>query len=189
MQAVPDARSATMSDQDFTTTLRVDRPSAEVFEAISDVRGWWSDSVRGATREPGDVFVFEVPDIHRSTMRLTEVVPGQRIVWHVDDAWLSFVARTDEWTGTDVRFDLAPTADGGTELRFTHVGLTPRDECYEVCAGAWSMYVLESLRARVETGLGTPHRLEQGITPREEDLLETHAAAKDPASVAGSSAG
>jgi uncharacterized protein YndB with AHSA1/START domain len=164
-----------MSSQDFSTSIRVDRSPQEVFEAIGDVRGWWSAGVRGGTRELGDVFVFEVDGLHRSTMRLTEVVPGERVVWHVDDAWLSFVADTQEWVGTDVRFEITPTADG-SELRFTHAGLTPDVECYDVCAGAWGMYVAESLRRRIETGAGTPHVPEQGITEDEQDLLAGHAA-------------
>jgi uncharacterized protein YndB with AHSA1/START domain len=165
----------TQAAQDFSTTIRVDRSPQEVFHAVADVRGWWSEGVQGPTRELGDVFLFEVEGIHRSTMRLTEVVPGEKIVWHVDDAWLSFVADTDEWTGTDVRFEITPTADGA-ELRFTHAGLTQDVECYDVCAGAWGMYVAESLRRRIETGRGTPHVPDAGITEYEEDLLADHAA-------------
>jgi uncharacterized protein YndB with AHSA1/START domain len=167
-----------MSGQDFTTTITVDRSPEEVFDAVTDVRGWWSTAVQGNTRDVGDTFLFEVPGIHRCTMRVTEADPGRRVVWRVEDAWMSFVERSDEWTGTAIHFDIAPVT-GGTQLRFTHVGLAPDVECFGVCSGAWGMYVTQSLHQRITTGRGTPHRPEAGITRFEADLLADHEAATD----------
>jgi hypothetical protein len=45
--------------QDFTTTLRVAQTPREVFDAVTDVRGWWSQGVIGATSEQGGEFVDE----------------------------------------------------------------------------------------------------------------------------------
>ena len=38
-----------MNEDSYTTTVTIDRPPAEVFEAINNVRGWWSEEVVGDT--------------------------------------------------------------------------------------------------------------------------------------------
>ncbi|WP_219516676.1 hypothetical protein [Nonomuraea ceibae] len=75
-----------MTDQGTTITLELPRPPAEVFAAVLDVRGWWSRNVTGATAAEGDEFGYEVPGVHRCRIRLTEVVPGRRVVWRVLDS-------------------------------------------------------------------------------------------------------
>ncbi len=146
-----------MPGQDFTTTFTVDQSPQEVFAAVTDVRSWWSESIVGDSAELGDVFLFEVPGVHRTTQTLTEVVPGRRVVWHVTDSWLGFVRDTSEWEGTDVVFEIE-AAGGRTEVRCTHVGLVPDVECYDACSSAWSSYLAGSLRDRITTGTGDPFR-------------------------------
>ncbi|MGD0555480.1 MAG: SRPBCC domain-containing protein, partial [Streptosporangiaceae bacterium] len=64
------------------------------------------------------------------------------------DGYLNFVKDKAEWIGTDITFDITPTADG-TEVRFTHVGLVPQQECFDSCSPAWNFYVGSSLRNRI----------------------------------------
>jgi uncharacterized protein YndB with AHSA1/START domain len=147
-----------VTGQDFTTTFTVDNTPDEVFAAINDVRGWWSEEVVGGTTALGDTFRFEVPGAHRTTQTLTDVVPGRRVVWHVSDAWIGFVDDTSEWDDTDIVFDISGTENGRTTVRFTHAGLTSAAECYDACSSAWSSYMLGSLRSLITTGRGDPHR-------------------------------
>jgi uncharacterized protein YndB with AHSA1/START domain len=146
-----------MTSHDFTTRFTVDRTPEEVFAAINDVRGWWSEEVVGATTKLGDIFRFEVPGVHRTTQTLTEVVPGEKVVWHVSDSWIGFVQDRSEWDDTDIVFDIS-VEDGRTLVRFTHVGLNPDVECYDACSSAWSSYMLGSLRDLITTGEGAPYR-------------------------------
>ena len=147
-----------MPAQDFSTTFEVDNSPAEVFAAISNVRGWWSEEIVGETTKLGDTFTFEVPGVHRSTQTLTEVLDGRKVVWHVSDSWLGFVDDTTEWTGTDIVFDITTTDSGDTQVRFTHVGLVPSGECYDACSAGWSSYITGSLRNLITTGKGDPYR-------------------------------
>lgn len=133
-----------MSDS-YSTTFTASRSPQQVFDAITDVRGWWEGDIDGSSREVGDVFTYRHPDVHMSTQRVTESVPGERVVWHVDDARLEFIADPTEWIGTDITFDIRET-DAGTELRFAHLGLVPAIECYDACSSAWSHYIAGSLR-------------------------------------------
>ena len=38
-----------MNEDSYTTTVTIDRPPLEVFHAINNVRGWWSQEVEGDT--------------------------------------------------------------------------------------------------------------------------------------------
>lgn len=157
-----------MSEKDYTTTVRVPNPPDEVYAAVGDVRGWWGADVEGSTTRVGDVFDYDVEGIHHSRIRVEEAVPGERVVWRVLENRMTFIQDQSEWVGTAIRFDLA-AVDGGTELTFTHVGLVPAYECYDVCLDAWGFYIHTSLTELVRTGVGRPHRPgEDG--PREEDV-------------------
>src|SRR6202142_1212702 len=134
-----------MKKRSFTTTISVDQMPDEAFAAINNVRGWWSGEIEGATDKLGADFTYRYKDIHRSTQKITEFVPGKKVVWHVTDADLNFVEDKNEWNGTDVVFDIIPKGDK-TEVRFTHVGLVPAFECYGGCSGAWGFYINDSLR-------------------------------------------
>ncbi|MHB1931127.1 MAG: SRPBCC family protein [Acidimicrobiales bacterium] len=140
----------------FTTTVAVTQRPEEAFEAIRNVRGWWSGRIEGGTSVVGDEFSYDVPDIHWCKFRITEVNPPRRISWLVLDSWLTFTNVKDEWTGTKVTFDVFEQ-DGLTQVRFTHEGLTPEFECYELCSNAWTGYVTESLRHLITTGVGQPN--------------------------------
>jgi uncharacterized protein YndB with AHSA1/START domain len=145
-----------MHDQNYTASFSVDRPAREVFDAINDVRSWWNQNLEGETTAVGDEFVHHVKDLHRARIQVTELVPGERVTWRVLDNWFSFVADPNEWKDTEIRFDLTEQ-DGATEVRFTHVGLTPRDECFDVCHEAWGHYINDSLRSLIATGTGQPN--------------------------------
>ncbi len=139
----------------FSTSFTVDQAPLEVFEAINDVRGWWSGEIDGSTDVLGAEFTYRYKGLHRSTQKITELVPGKRVVWHVTDASLEFVEDKTEWNDTEVVFDVARKGDK-TEVRFTHVGLVSRFECYGKCSGAWGFYINESLRGLITSGRGTP---------------------------------
>ncbi len=149
-----------MEKQSYTTSFTVNRSPRAVFDAINDVRGWWSGDIDGTTDRLGAEFTYRYKKLHRSVQRITELVPGERVVWHVADARLEFVDDKTEWRGTDIVFEIAPKG-GQTEVRFTHVGLVPRFQCYGDCSGAWGHYIHDSLRGLIETGQGVPDAAEQ----------------------------
>jgi uncharacterized protein YndB with AHSA1/START domain len=145
-----------MQSQSFTTSFLVDQSPDEVFAAINDVRGWWTrGEIEGRTDTIGEVFTYRYQDIHRSTQRITELVPGTRVVWQVIDGYLSFAEDAEEWTGTTIIFDIASDA-GKTQVTFTHLGLNPALECFESCSSGWGFYINGSLQELITTGRGAP---------------------------------
>ncbi len=145
--------------KNFSVTFLVDNTPKEVFDAINNARGWWSKEIEGRTDELGE-FKYHHKDIHRCTIRVAELVPGKKVVWHVVDNYFDFIADKSEWKDTDIVFDIAKK-DDKTEVRFTHVGLVPAYECYDVCSDAWSTYIKGSLRNLITTGKGQPNQNEQ----------------------------
>jgi Activator of Hsp90 ATPase homolog 1-like protein len=145
-----------MNNKNYTTAFTVDKSPAEVFAAVTNVRGWWSGEIDGRTDKVGAEFTYRYQDLHRSRQKITELVPGKKVAWHVLDADINFVKDKKEWNGTDIVFQIAKKGDK-TELRFTHFGLAPSIECYGKCSGAWGYYINESLRSLITTGKGNPN--------------------------------
>lgn len=149
---------------DFTTTFTVDQAAKDVYDAITDVRGWWSEVVDGDTDKVGDEWTYQYQDVHRCRLRVTELVPGQKVSWLVLENHFNFVADSAEWTGTTISFDIADR-DGRTEVRFSHLGLVPAYECFDLCSNEWGFYIRTSLRSLIETGKGLPNGPD-GLVPR-----------------------
>src|SRR6266852_9181991 len=129
-----------MPSQNYTTAFKVDQSPEEAFAAITNVRGWWSGNIEGRTDKLAEEFTYRYQDVHYTKQRITELVPGKKVVWHVLDASLNFTEDPHEWTGTEISFEVARQGDQ-TEVRFAHVGLVPEFECFDVCANAWGFYI------------------------------------------------
>jgi uncharacterized protein YndB with AHSA1/START domain len=149
-----------MNDPSFTTTLVLDQSAAEVFAAATDARQWWSQEIEGPTDELGGEFTYHFQDIHRSRMRIVELIPNERVVWLCLENYFEFTEDKTEWVGTTISFDISREGDK-TQLRFTHRGLVPDYECFDVCRTAWSGYVNDSLRSLITTGTGTPNNADR----------------------------
>ncbi len=147
---------------DFTTTILVQQTPMEAFNAITNVRGWWSEEIEGGTAKEGDVFEYHYRDVHRCKIRLTEVIPGRRVVWHVLENDFNFTKDKTEWVDTKMVFEISEK-DGKTQVRLTHVGLVPEYECFEICENAWTQYIQQSLYGLITTGKGQPNAKEGDI--------------------------
>jgi Activator of Hsp90 ATPase homolog 1-like protein len=150
------AEGTERSDRDYTTAFTVNRTPEEAFAAINNPRGWWSKDIEGTTDKVRSVFKYRYEDVHRSKVQVTQLVPGKKVVWTVLDNFFNFTKDKTEWKGTKIVFDISRKNDK-TEVRFTHVGLVPHYECYDVCSDAWSSYVRGSLKSLITKGEGYPN--------------------------------
>lgn len=151
-----------MTTTDFTTTFVTAHSPEQVFHAVNNVRGWWSENIEGHTDRAGAEFLYGYKDVHVCKMKITEFVPDEKVVWQVLNNHFSFTKDKTEWVGTRIIFSIAEK-NGQTELRFTHEGLTPAYECYEVCHDAWTSYIQGSLKNLIETGEGKPNTKENDL--------------------------
>src|SRR5262249_19450852 len=156
----PDMIANPGGNTSFAAAFSVDQTPEEVFDAINNVRGWWSENIEGGTDKIGDEFNYRYQRIHRCRIKVTELVRGERVAWRVVANYFDFTHDQAEWPDTEIHFDIA-ARDGKTEIHFSHVGLDPQYECYDVCASSWGFYLYTSLRALIRTGQGLPNRKEQ----------------------------
>lgn len=159
-----------MGTTDFTTSIVVEQSPAEVFKAVNDVRGWWSEEIEGGTEKINDEFTYHYKDVHSCKMRLIEVVPNKKVVWLVLDNYFKFTNDKTEWIGNKIVFEISEK-DNMTQLQFTQLGLVPQYECYDICRDAWSNYIKSSLRNLITTGKGQPNTKENDFN---KELLQEH---------------
>jgi hypothetical protein len=145
-----------MKTADYTSTLLVDESPKEAFKAITNIRNWWSEEIEGRTDKLNEEFFYHYKDIHLSKMKLVDLVPDKKVVWLVLDNSFNFIEDKTEWVGTKLIFEISKEGDK-TKVKFTHEGLVPQDECFEVCNEAWTNYIQNSLRKLITTGNGKPN--------------------------------
>jgi len=159
----------TMTAPDFSTTILVDQTPTAVFNAINNPRGWWSEEIEGSTNKLNDVFKYHFEDVHLCQMKLIEVVPDKKVVWLVLDNYFKFTKDKTEWNGTKIIFEISPK-DDKTQVRFTHQGLVPEYECFDICKNAWTKYIQVSLYNLITTGKGEPNATGKPQTEDEKAL-------------------
>jgi hypothetical protein len=146
----------TMSD--FTTSFAVEGTPHDVFDAINDVRGWWGEDVNGSNDKVGDEFTNRVWDVHDSKLRysklrVTELIPNEKVVWLVLDNPMNVVGDPSGLIGTTISFEITGN-HGTTEVRFAHRGANSKDECFDVCSNIcdFLMPSLTAAQATLATG-------------------------------------
>ena len=132
----------------YARRLVIRAPLAEVFDAIATVDGprhWWTTKVTGSAAVGGELrFGFAGLD-EQMVMRVCASQRPSTIRWSCVEH-----TRNGEWTGTQLRFELAARGHQACELDFRHTGLPA-----EVVVEGWEHF-LASLAAYAETGTGTP---------------------------------
>ena len=168
-----------MTTTDFTATIQVDQTPAAAFNAINNVRGWWSEEIEGSTDKLNEEFNYHFEDIHRCKIKVTALLPDKKVEWLVMDNYFkpgifneaapALHTDTDEWTGTKIIFEIEEK-ENKTQIRFTHLGLVPGFECFEACSSGWSHYIKQSLHDLITTGKGQPNSTGAPKTAEEQKL-------------------
>ena len=148
-----------MTNQNYTATISSTNRRKKRSMPSGTFAGGGLKKSQGSTAKVGDEFRYHYQDLHTCTMKLVELVPGKRVAWLVTDNYFSFTEDKTEWKGTKVVFDIAKNGDQ-TEIHFTHEGLVPAYECYNVCSDAWGSYIRGSLKSLIATGKGSPNAKE-----------------------------
>jgi hypothetical protein len=74
----------------------------------------------------------------------------------VTDNYFNFTKDKNEWKGNKIIFEITEK-NNQAQLQFTHEGLVPEYECYDICQEAWSTYIKKSLHSLITTGKGQPN--------------------------------
>lgn len=156
---------------DFTTKILVDQSPGDAFKAINHVRGWWSEEIEGRTDQQHAIINYRYEDIHFCRLQVVELVTDKKVVWHVLENHFKFTRDKTEWTDTKIIFEISE-AGSQTQVHFTHSGLTPAYECFEICETAWTNYIQNSLKSLIQTGKGMPNANGNPQTANEKKMSE-----------------
>jgi hypothetical protein len=159
---IQNSKMSNMAGKNFTTSITVDKDISSAFNSIKNFRGWWSEDIEGKTDQLNETFFYHYKTVHLSKIKLIEIVPDKKLVYQVVDNEFNFTKDKTEWINTKLIFDLS-TEGGKTNITFTHEGLVPEYECYNVCHDAWTGYIQGSLKNYIETGKGKPNGKEGGL--------------------------
>jgi len=121
----------------------------DVYRALTTLQGlagWWTTDTRGSC-DLGGVIEFHFGTNGRIDMKVLELDPAERVVWQVVDG-------PQDWIGSTVSFELKQEGEQATVL-FKHEGWKEQSEFMHHCSTKWATFLL-SMKARVETGKGTP---------------------------------
>ncbi len=149
-----------MNNGDYQYRFRTGATPAAVYEAIARVTAWWTINMDGASREVGDVFSVQFGDVHFTVQEIIEARPGARMEWRITGSRLPWLKDPAEWKGTRMVFEIA-TTDDGSQLTFTHIGLTPEVECFAQCEKGWGHFIGTSLFKLITEGAGLPDTTER----------------------------
>lgn len=155
-----------MTTSDFTTTISVTETPREVFNAINNVRGWWSENIDGNTDKLDAEFLYHYKDVHICKIKIVEFIPDKKVVWLVLENQFNFTKDQNEWKGNKIIFEISEK-NNHTQLKFTQFGLAPNYECYNVCQDAWTSYIQGSLKDLITTGKGKPNTKEDDSLNKE----------------------
>lgn len=148
-----------MENQNYTTSIMVKKNPSEVFKAIQNFRGWWSEQIEGNTDQLNETFFYHYSDVHMTKIKLIESVPNKKLIYLIVENHFSFTNDTSEWTNTKLIFDIS-TEGNHTKVHFTHEGLVPEYECYHICNESWTNYIDNSLFNLITKGKGNPNPIE-----------------------------
>ena len=151
-----------MKQQSFTNTITVDQTPEQVFDAINNPRAWWNENIAGITDEQCAVFHYAYRAVHTCDIRVEDLTPCTKVVWHVVANHFDFIQDDSEWKNTRIVFEIARRGEK-TVLTFTHVGLVPDYECFELCEKAWTFFTGDSLYKLMTTGKGDPIEMAEAL--------------------------
>lgn len=147
-------------NQNFQTTVSIDKPIEEVFAAISSmIPQWWSSDFEGRGDQKDATFTVRFGNTFK-TMKIESIEPNKQIVWMCIDQYLEMpegmqqLSNKREWVGNRLIWSFSEN-EGTSSINFIHEGLTPTVECWGVCEQGWDQTFI-SIKNLLQTGKGNP---------------------------------
>lgn len=136
----------------YQSNITVNTNLDKVFKAITKhLNDWWGRTDNSVSKI-GDEFTTRFGNAYWK-FRVIKYTQNKILTWECIDGEPEFNA---EWIGTKVFWKIS-MENKISKIEFLHEGLTPEFKCYNICAPTWNMFITESLKQFLETGVGTPH--------------------------------
>ena len=132
----------------------------KIYEGLTtQISEWWTEMFEGSARTVDQTFTIRFGSQVFKTMKVEELIKNRKVAWLVEDALIDLpeLVNKKEWVNTRIIWDLSTRSDS-TLLKVTHMGLTSKAECYDLCSSGWQSF-LYSFNKFITTGVGTPFTL------------------------------
>lgn len=143
-----------IENKNYHRTIIVKASAEEVMKKISRINLWWRKDFSDSAEKLDDKFTVPFGEPSFVDFVVSEFVPNKKVVWKVTDCYLPWFQDKKEWNNTEVVFQLSEENDK-TKIDFTHVGLIPEIECYNVCENGWNGHI-KTLEKFINEGKGLP---------------------------------
>jgi Activator of Hsp90 ATPase homolog 1-like protein len=143
---------------EYTNRISTSANKEDGFYAITNNLDKWWGKTDNSTSKIGDEFSIFFGDTEWR-FKIKEYVPFEKITWlcikanHVHG---NLADIEKEWLNTELHWNFIDK-NGETEISFTHKGLAPVLNCFDVCKSGWDYFISTSLKNYLETGEGSPH--------------------------------
>ncbi len=153
-----------MKDDNYKRTITVDASPEAVYVALTTGYANWWTPCDAEFNKVGDRIKFTFPpNVSYWTLEARILEPNRIVELRCVEAIHKIADKPDasetEWLGSTVRWSIESHAEQ-TGIHFTHYGLTPELDCYDVCESGWDMFFVGSLKSYLDTGVGKPHQTE-----------------------------
>jgi hypothetical protein len=148
-----------MENKNYHRTITVNASADEAMKKITQVNLWWKTDFYGSAKKLNDKFKIPFGELNGEKsfvdFVVSEFVPNKKVVWKVTNCNLPWFKDKKEWNNTEIVFEIS-SENGKSKIDFTHIGLVPGIECYDVCEKGWNGHVTNSLVNFINTGKGMP---------------------------------
>jgi hypothetical protein len=132
-----------MQKNDYHKTVNVSSSSLTASKKVSEIT-WWIRDYSGKAEKKGDTFRVSFGNVDGEPafvdFTVSELMPGIKTAWKVNDCHLPWFNDKKEWNNTEVVFEFSEE-NGNTTIDFTHIGLVPEVECYSICESGWNGHI------------------------------------------------
>jgi len=136
--------------KNYECTISVNTTPSKAFNAITqEMSSWWTE-MTSVINEIGDKTTAKFEDGTTWSFEVTTLEKDKVIELYCYEAnHIHPVTTPDmrtEWKGTTLKFQLEAN-ENGTTIYFTHVGLTPDINCYDICHAGWDFFFGSAFKA------------------------------------------
>lgn len=150
-----------MANSNYTRTISVRATPEAAYAALTTgFAHWWTVPDKTIQRVGDQAKFMFPPGKSYWTLEAVRLKPGAHVetvcvdAHHLHDGLPPEVEK--EWLDTRINWSIEGK-DGYTDITVEHEGLVPSLNCYEVCEAGWDFFFVSSLKAYLDTGVGTPH--------------------------------
>ena len=146
--------------ENFKKTIILQTTDKSVYEALTNsISKWWTEMFEGSSDKQDEKFTIRFGSNVFKTLKVEELIPNTKVVWNVTDSLIDIpeLKNKTEWINTKIIWEISRQANQ-TEIRLTHLGLTPNIECYNICESGWHNFT-DSLTDFIKTGIGKPFKV------------------------------